>query len=60
MSGRGAQMAETLASLVPATAADPLVQPLLGGGNETVVRLVADVSTLLGPEGTTEVVFSEP
>ena len=34
---------------------------LRGGGNETVVRLVKDVSTLLGPEGTTRVVVvSEP
>ena len=37
-----------------------LVQPLLGGGNGVLVRLARDVSTLLGPEGTTEVVFSEP
>ena len=54
-------MAETLASRSPATAADPLVQPLSGGGNESVVRLGTDVSTLLGPEGTTRVVVvSEP
>ncbi|MBQ1046851.1 hypothetical protein KBX03_30590, partial [Micromonospora sp. C72] len=39
----------------------PLVQPLRGGGNELLVRLVKDVSTLLGPEGTTRVVVvSEP
>ena len=61
MSGRGAQMAETLASSAPATAMVLLVQPPAGGGNETVVRLARDVSTLLGPEGTTRVVvFSEP
>ena len=59
MSGRGAQMAETLASLVPATAWF-LWYSHFGGGNENLVRLVVDVSTLLGPEGTTVVVFSEP
>ncbi len=50
-------MAETLASRSPATAAGSLVQPLSGGGNESVVRLGTDVSTLLGPEGTTRGCF---
>lgn len=53
MLGRGAQMAETLASFPSATAGFLLVQLPSGGGNEALVRLRKNVSTLLGPERTT-------